>query len=69
MRYSIFLPDIKGGYKVGTADDLVEAFCLCDQQNQIHSISCIIYDSKLKTTDVQIMLNDKFEEDYFIFEE
>lgn len=66
MRYSIFLPETKGGYKVGTADDLVEAFCLRDQQNQLHSISCIIYDSKLKTTDVQAMIMDKFEEDHFL---
>ncbi|MDO4944757.1 MAG: hypothetical protein Q4E74_11830 [Ruminococcus sp.] len=66
MRYSIFLPQSKGGYKVGTADDLVEAFCLRDQQNRIHNISCIIYDSKLKTTDVQAMIMDKFEEDHFL---
>lgn len=63
MRYSIFLPPSKGGYKVGTAEDLVEAFCLRDQQNQIHNISCIIYDSKLKTTDVKVMLRDMIDND------
>lgn len=66
MRYSIFLPESKGGYKVGDEDDLIAALCTLQELNQKFQIACIIYDSEMKTTDVQAMLNDKFRRDYHL---
>lgn len=66
MRYSIFLSDIKGRHKVGDGNDLIAVLCARQKLNQKFQAACLIYDNELRTTDVQTMLNDKFEEDYFI---
>ena len=64
MRYSVFLPKEKGGYKVGEDNDLVTILCLCHEQSRIHQTTCIVYDSKLKTTDMNIILKKKLYDDY-----
>jgi len=66
MRYSIFLPESKGGYKVGEEDDLIAAFCSRQNLDQKFQVACVIYDSEMKTTDVQAMMNDKFRRDYHL---
>ncbi|MBO5448114.1 MAG: hypothetical protein J5994_02185 [Ruminococcus sp.] len=64
MRYRIFLPKEKGGYKVGEHNDLVTVLCVCHEQSRRHQTSCVIYDSKLKTTDMNIILKKKLYDDY-----
>lgn len=59
MRYGVFLPDCKGGYKVGEAGTLEEALFLSHQQAQRHNEVCLIYDSQLKTYDLKRMMKDK----------
>lgn len=66
MRYSIFLPDIKGGYKVGDENDLIAVLCARQKLNQKFQAACLIYDNKLKTTDVQAMMSDKLRQDYYL---
>lgn len=64
MRYIIFLPESKGGYKVGEENELVAALCLQQDLNQKYHTVCIVYDSVMKTTDVSAMMNDKVKGDY-----
>lgn len=66
MRYSIFLPDIKGGYKVGDENDLIAVLCARQKLNQKFQADCLIYDNELRTDDVQAMMINKFEEDHFL---
>lgn len=66
MRYSIFLPDIKGRHKVGGGNDLIAVLCARQKLNQKFQAACLIYDNKLKTTDVQAMMSDKLRQDYYL---
>lgn len=62
MRYSVYLPEIKGGYKLDIADRLEEAICKCHTYSQKHRCECIIYDSILKTADVRKMIKNAINE-------
>ena len=66
MRYSIFLSDIKGRHKVGDENDLIAVLCARQKLNQKFQAACLIYDNKLRTTDVQAMMSDKLRQDYYL---
>ncbi len=67
MRYSIFLPRSKGGYKVGAAKTLEEAIFICHKQSQQHNTVCVIYDKKLKTNDLKRMIHEDMDTKYSVY--
>ena len=62
MRYSVYLPELKGGYKLDIADRLEDAIFKCHNYSIKHSCECIIYDSRLKTADIRKMIREYLKE-------
>lgn len=57
MRYSIFLPMCKGGYKIGEAQTVEQALFVLHESNQRYRARCVVYDTEKRTTDLRRIIS------------